>query len=209
MKTKLSLLFKILIVVMSAVGLYLNFSELTFKNSIIYFTLQSNVIVFLFYFICLILYFTKKLKKGNNYYIFKGMVTMAITITMVVYQLVLSNGNTVYENHVLANNFVHLFVPLLVICDYIFFGEKGHLKKSYPFIWSIVLIAYMLFDIIYVSLGGTFLNGEKYPYAYMNVDKYGMLGVIGNCAIIYVAFVLYGFIIQTLDNKIGNKKNIK
>ena len=123
MKEKLSLLFKILIVIVSGVGLYLNFRLLTVRDSIIYFTIQSNLLCFLYFLGLVIFTITKKLKKGELYYISKGMVTMTITITMFVYWFILSSGEGMiaYAGHNLENYFVHLFTPLLVIFDYIIY----------------------------------------------------------------------------------------
>ena len=191
MKNKLDLLFKIIIVIVSGIGLYLNFNLLTIRDSIIYFTIQSNVLCFLFYLIAVVLMITKKLKKNDMYYISKGMVTMAITITMFVYWLLLSSGDGMeaYMGHDLENYFVHLFTPLLVIFDYIILGEKGNLKKNYPFIWSFILIAYSLFNVIYVFFGGTFAGGVKYPYPYMDIDNLGLFRVLMNCLVIYIFFI--------------------
>ena len=211
MKEKISFIYKILILIACGIGLYLNFSFLSLKESLIYYTIQSNIICFIFYFVTIILKLTGKLKKNNIYYIFKGMVTMAITITMFVYQLAIATSGdmTGYENNMLACHFVHLIVPLMIIFDYIIFGEKGNLKKEYPFIWSITLVCYVLFDIVYISLGGTFADGTKYPYFYMDVNKYGGFGVFLNCMIVYVFFVGYGIIVHMIDNKLAIKKQVK
>lgn len=208
MKRILSLLFKILIVVMSGIGLYLNFKLLSFEKGIIYFTIQSNLLCFLFFFVIIILELTKKLQKNDWYYIIKGMVTMAITITMFVYQILLSSGDGVgaYAGHMLECNFVHLYVPLLVILDYIIFGEKGHLKKEYPFYWSFILLLYVIFNIVYVLFGGKFEGGARYPYSYMDIDKLGLFNVFINCLMVYIFFIGYGTIVQKLDNKLGNIK---
>ena len=207
MKEKLSLLFKIIIVIVSGIGLYLNFNLLSFRNSIIYFTIQSNLLCFIYFLALVILTIIKKLKKNDFYYISKGMVTMAITITFIVYHFVLvpEGGLDAYVGHELENNFVHLFTPLLVIFDYIIFGEKGHLKKSYPFIWNFVLVAYVIFNVVYVLIGGRFANGSCYPYPCMNIDNLGLIRTSINCLIIYVAFLVYGYIVLWLDNKIALK----
>ena len=39
----------------------------------------------------------------------------------------------------------------------------------------------------------------------MNIDKYGILRVSINCVIIYICFVVYGMIIQKLDNKLATE----
>lgn len=204
MKEKISLIYKILIVVVSGIGLYLNFKLYSFKTAILYFTNLSNILVFVFYLVVLILYFTKKLKKNDTYYIIKGMITMAITITMFVYQIILSGSMNAFVGHEVENAFVHLIVPFLVIFDYIIFGKKGNLKKNYPFIWSFILIVYQLFVIIYSLLGGKFM-GSDVPYPYMDISKNGIWTVILNCVLVYVFFVGYGTIVQTLDNKLSKK----
>ena len=204
MKKNWSLFFKIFIVITSFISIYLNFKAFTIKEAMLYYTVQSNVLCFLFYLVTIILYLFGKLKKNNGYYIIKGFVTMAITVTMFIYQIVIANSSNVYQEYELACILAHLVVPILVISDYLIFGEKGNLKKNYPLIWSISLISYVIFDIIYVMLGGTFQDGSIYPYFYMNVEKYGLLQVMINCFMIYVLFVLYGVIVQVIDKKLGN-----
>ena len=207
MKKKLSLIYKILIVIASAISLYLNFKAFSVSGALIYYTVQSNLLCFIFYIAIIILYLCRKLKKNNVYYILKGLVTMAITITFFVYWLMVHSSMDAYIGNELACIFAHLIVPLLVMSDYAIFGEKGNLKKNYPYIWSITLICYVIFDIIYVLMGGTFNDGSIYPYLYMNVEKHGILQVIFNCLLIYVFFIGYGTIVQTIDNKLG-KKNL-
>lgn len=209
MKDKLSLLFKIIIVIVSGIGLYLNFNLLSVRNSIIYFTIQSNILCFIYFLVLVILTVTKKLKKNDFYYVSKGMVTMAITITFIVYHLVLvpEGGIAAYVGHNLENNFVHLFTPLLVMLDYILFAEKGHLKKNYPFIWNFVLVAYTIFNVVYVLFGGRFSNGTIYPYPCMNIDNLGLFRVIVNCCVIYGVFLIYGYLVYRIDNKLARKSN--
>ena len=69
MKKKFSLLYKILILIMSFIGLCLNFTIAPIKNNIIYFTIQSNLLCFLFYLVIVILELLGKLKKNKMYYI--------------------------------------------------------------------------------------------------------------------------------------------
>lgn len=207
MKEKVKLIYRILIVIISAIGLYVNFKFLTFEKGILYFTNLSNLLCMIYFLVLVILMITNKVKRNDIYYIFKGMVTMGITLTMIVYNLLLANSNAagVFENHQLECSIVHIVVPLMVIFDYIIFGEKGKLKKEYPLIWSFVLIAYQLFILIYTLCGGTFVNGATYPYPFMDVEKYGVGQVTINMIITFVFFVGYGNIVQMLDNKLGKK----
>lgn len=205
MKEKIKLIYRIAIIIVASIALYLNFKFLGFREGIVYFTNLSNMFCLIYFTVLVILMLTKKLKRNDTYYIFKGMVTMAITITMFVYNMLLSSsdGMGVFKGHGLECNLVHLVVPLMVILDYLIFGEKGKLKKEYPFIWSFILVAYQIFVLIYVLLGGTFMDGSIYPYFYMDVSKYGTFRVLINCSIIYTFFVGYGSIVQIIDNKLG------
>lgn len=206
MKEKLSLLYKIIIIIACGFGIYLNFKAFTIGGAIIYYTVQSNVMCFIFYFVTIILKLTGKLKKNSNYYILKGMVTMAITVTMVVFQFVITDsGMTAYAGNELASIMAHIVVPLLVMSDYVIFGEKGNLKRNYPFIWSSTLVFYIIFNFVYVALGGRFGDGSIYPYLYMNIEVNGLLKVIISCITIFILFIGYGTIIQTIDQKLGKK----
>ena len=55
MKEKLSLLYKIIIIIACGFGIYLNFKAFTIGGAIIYYTVQSNVMCFIFYFVTIIL----------------------------------------------------------------------------------------------------------------------------------------------------------
>jgi len=85
MKEMIKLIYRFLIVIVSAIALYLNFELLGFKEGIIYFTNLSNLLCFVYFIVLIIMTLLKKVKRNDTYYIIKGMVTMAITITMFIY----------------------------------------------------------------------------------------------------------------------------
>lgn len=208
MKTNwLSLLYKIIILIVSLFVVSFNLGLYGIKTGIIYFTNLSALAVFIFYFISFILYLTNRLKKTEIYYVFKGSVTMAITLTFFVYLFVLS-GNMNLENHIFSNTLSHIVLPLLVMSDYVFFAEKGNLQMKFVFTWGIPLLLYQLFVFVYSFMGGTF-SGSKYPYPYMDVEKFGIIGVLLNCVVIFIFFIGYGTLIQSIDNYIAKKKDRK
>ena len=205
-KEKFSFLFKLLILVVCGIGLYLNF-KIGSLWMILYFTLLSNLMCFLFYLFAIILKLCNKLEKNNIYYVFKGMITMAITLTMFGYWLLVASGGDIgiYASHMTSCRIVHLYVPILVMLDYLIFGEKGNLKKSYPFIWSTVVIGYGIFTSVYSFFGGLFLGNNKYPYNYLNIEEFGVIKVCINCLVIYITYVVYGVIIQKIDKLLGKE----
>ncbi len=205
-KERLSFLFKLFILVVCGIGLYLNF-KIGSLRMLLYFTLLSNLMCFIFYLVTIILRLCNKLKKNNIYYIFKGMVTMAITLTMFGYWLLVASSGDfgIYINHMTSCIIVHLYTPILIMLDYLIFGEKGNLKSNYPFIWSTIIILYGVFTSIYGFFGGMFLDGAKYPYNYLNIEEFGIVKVCINCLVIYITYVVYGVIIQKIDKLLGKE----
>lgn len=175
-----------------------------------YFTIQSNILIFTYYLFLILSLLINKGKKQKQHYLLKSVVTMAVTFAMLGYFLMyLKNGTAqVYVDHEIVSMFLHIFTPLLVIFDYFIYDEKGYIKKGYPIIWSLLLVAYVIFDVIFTSLGGIYSNGKDYPYIFMNDDLYGNQGVIINCILIYIACIIFGIIIQQIDKKlVHNKKD--
>ena len=207
MKNKIELLFKFLIVVISFIGIVLNINIFGFNKAILYFTVQSNILVFVFYLVITILMVLNKLKKNELYYILKGIVTMDILVTMVIYWLLMSgsSGAGAYLNHDIECLFVHLFTPSLVIADYLIFGLKGNVKNNHPLLWSLSPIVYIIFVIIYHILGGTFIDEARYPYEFMNIDSNGLMNVIKSCLVMYFSFLGFGQLIRIIDNGLIKK----
>lgn len=196
---------KLLILLFCGTGLFLNFKILGFTNSFLYFTTLSNVFCFIFYLITLLLRLFKKLNKNDIYYILKGLMTLSITLTMIIYYLLYFAGKIPnFYGHYFISPLLHLITPMLVIIDYVVYGSKGNSNKKLPFAWSILLIVYTLVVIIYSLSGGTF-NGDKYPYDFMNIEKYGVTKVIIINIFLYLLFIAYGFFIQRIDRRIRKK----
>lgn len=203
LKEKFSFLFKLIILIVCGIGLYLNF-KIGSSKMLLYFTILSNLMCFIFYLIAFILRLCNKLKKNNFYYIFKGMVTMSIIATMLVYWfLIAPSGNLgIYENHMTECRFVHLYTPLLIMIDYLIFAEKGNLRKNYSFIWSSVLIGYIIFVFIYSSIGGKFINDLKYPYKFLDIEANGIIKTSLICASVYIIYMILGSLVYYFDKKI-------
>ena len=130
---------------------------------------------------------------------------MCITLTIVVYQTVLADKG-IYDGHMLECNFVHLFTPLLVMLDYVIFSEKGNIEKTFPFIWSLSILTYGILCELYIYLGGSFLKGSKYPYFFLNTEQYGIKAVAINMLSVYIAFLVYGYLVYYVDKKLAKKK---
>ena len=168
-----SLVLEIAIVLISGISIFINF--LLFKDwrGILYYTILSNLFVFIFYGITVIKKLTNKLNKTNKYYILKGLLLLSILCTMCVYNFSVSQSNSIYDGHPIVSGTVHILVPIIVLIDCLIFGNGKVLKYKYIFQWELTLVFYYLLINIYRIFGGRFLEGKIYPYDIINYEVNG------------------------------------
>lgn len=207
-KDSVSLIYKFLILIVTSIGLFLNFRFIGFRIGFVYFTLQSNILCFIFYIALLTYLLISKKKELNSdvYCIFRGLISANIILTMIIYTVLeLTNNVSAYDGHFIECLFVHYLTPIAVLFDYILFDKKGNMKAYYPFIWSVVIILYGIFNFVYTASGGKFVEGN-YAYAFYDVERFGVGGVALNCILIYICFIAFNSFVVFLDRKVGGKK---
>lgn len=194
----LSLLYKGFTILITFWGLYVN-SGLPEKFStkmFLYFTILSNLLCLVYF----ILAFYGVLKDKPLNITLKGGITMAITVTMLVYWFILAPSEFVMgTGNELANLLVHLYVPLLVIGDYILFDEKGKISSKDPFYWLLIPLFYYLFTLIAYIFNVTYMGNTRFPYFFIDHTIIGVPMVIFNVLGLLIFFTLLGFIIYGLD----------
>ena len=208
----ISLIYKTIFVTISGIGIYNMLFNLNF-DTLAYFTNLSNIIVFIFFII--IWYKTLKdvLNKnydGKNTHLvkYKGIATLCITVTGLVYSLLLADYSS-KSNYTFQNLTVHYIIPIMTILDYFLFDEKGLLKWYHPLIWVFVSICYLPYIFIRALILGSNTTRLKYPYFFLNIDKIGVQAVILWCVGLIIFFVLLSYLLFLYDqkNKIFTKKN--
>ena len=185
-----SFIFKAVILGVSVFAVFLlllNLSSITF----VYFTNLSNLVVALFYVLAVVYSFlvfkNKKVFSVLVYTRIKAMVTISITITFLVYFLLLSDSS-VLGFFTIKNWLLHFVVPILVILDWYLFDEHYLLKWYEPILWVIIPVTYFLFASIRGQIVGI-SNALQYPYFFLNIYKYGFWKVV-----LVVALLLMGFL---------------
>ena len=163
-----------------------------------YFTIQSNVM-------CLILLFWNLRKEPPA--LFRGLATVCITLTFLVYHSLLRPEDLTLNNlgniKNMATTFAHYLVPACVWIDYLFFAQKGLMRLSYPFKWlcyPLLYLAYIL--LVYKPLGGTFIvEGKlcKVPYFFFDVEVLGAGGVAVWCLILAAGVLVLSYLFLLLD----------
>jgi hypothetical protein len=132
-----------------------------------------------------------------------AMVMMAITITMLIYLVILAPSAFVqgsdYRPFTLTDNLVHIITPCLVIADWFLFTPKGKLRLFDPVLWAIPPYLYLVFAFAWPFLGGSFSMGSRYPYPFMDVDVNGVDGVVISLAVLTVALIGFGYLYVGAD----------
>lgn len=139
-------------------------------------------------------------------------VMMAITVTMLVYVVVLaptafeqSGGD--YQPFGLTDLLVHVFGPLLVVGDWLIFQPKGKLRRFDPLLWTILPYAYVVYVYVWVAAGQDFGEDKRYPYPFLNVDAIGIGGVVLWLVGLTVALVAVGYFYFGLDRLLSRQRD--
>lgn len=189
-------LIKSLLIMFGVWGLILTFSSSGFmgnSKSLLYFTIQSNITIMLVTIIFLIADIVKMC--GGKYFInqfwlvLKFIFTVAITVTMLVFFIILAP--TMKVNYLLSmNNFsVHFLVPLFALIDFFCFDFNILIKKATPLYGTIMPLYYLFFALI-CSFCGVDFNGSKVPYYFLDYTKFGWFSFKNGMGVVYWIIIL-------------------
>ncbi|MEV4489580.1 Pr6Pr family membrane protein [Micromonospora coxensis] len=204
-RRRLAVLFRLAIVISVLAGIVLTaLGPATVTGLLPYFTIQSNVAVGLFAGYAAWRAWQELPEPPSA---LKGAVTLYITITGVVYHLVLANPASPFAmpqpdralGEALGNQFLHTVVPLLAIADWALFDERGRLRLRYAAWWLAFPLAY---------LGFALLRGlvvHRYPYPFIDAGQLGYAGVSLSAVFFAVAFWLLGLLFVGVDRGLSRR----
>ena len=150
-----------------------------FGNLMFYFTIESNLMVFLLY--------TGKLlptKKKDSFFenpIVNGSVTLYITVTGIVYFLLLRDvrqGMTLDYN--IGNVLLHYITPILALTYRIVFPSREKIRYRTIPLW-------LIYPLIYLAM--TMIRGaieNVYPYPFINVSRIGYPQAFINSGVLFL-----------------------
>lgn len=170
--------FKLLLAVAAAAGLALHFGLLSGGRvdfgGLRYYTLLSNLLCFVYFLADGI----AVAACGHDILArFKGALTMGITVTGLVYHVMLSGiGFSMQSAMAAANQLLHTFVPLMALLDWLLFDRKGRYRPSDPLLWVLLPDIYFVYATLRGFLGGpvsVFPGGSRFPYFFMDYDLLG------------------------------------
>ncbi|MEV4656054.1 Pr6Pr family membrane protein [Micromonospora sp. NPDC049301] len=138
----------------------------------------------------------------------RGAVTLYITITGVVYHLVLANPASPFAmaqpdrtvGEALGNQLLHTVVPLLAVADWVLFDQRGRLRLRYAAWWLAFPLGYLGFAL----LRGLVVHG--YPYPFLDAGELGYAGVAVSALFFAIAFWLLGLLFVGIDRTLSRRR---
>ena len=189
-------------------GVYLEITKHGGFGMLLYYTVLSNLLVMIF-----TGYLLWKMRREGDYWQsssllrLKGGITMSIMITCVIYHFMLAPLTKDFYR--LENFLCHYIVPLWFLADTIIFDKSRQYKWFDPIVWTVLPLLYMGF----ATLNGFVLKMDvpnakdsPFPYFFLNVNKYGWGFVFRWAAIIFVAYMVSGYLFYLVKNIKKSKK---
>ena len=182
-------------------GVYLEITKHGGFGMLLYYTVLSNLLVTIF-----TGYLLWKMRHDKNWqstriFRLKGGVTMSIMITCVIYHFMLAPIATDFYR--LENFLCHYIVPLWFLADTLLFDKSRQYKWFDPILWTGLPLLYMSFAILNgLVLKMNIPNAKEnpFPYFFLNANKYGWAFVFRWAFIIFIAYLVSGYIFYLIKS---------
>ncbi|WP_406046064.1 Pr6Pr family membrane protein [Micromonospora sp. NBC_00898] len=204
-RRRLAVSFRLAIVISVLAGIVLTaLGPATVTGLLPYFTIQSNVAVGPFAGYAAWRAWQHRPEPPSA---LKGAVTLYITITGVVYHLVLANPASPFAmaqpdralGEALGNQFLHTVVPLLAVADWALFDPRGRLRPRYAAWWLAFPLAYLGFALV------RGLIVHRYPYPFIDAGQLGYDGVGLSSLFFAFAFWVLGLLFVGVDRGLARR----
>ncbi len=133
-----------------------------------YFTTWSNIVVA----ITLTALYLNPERTGRIFNRLRNTGLLMITMTMVLYHLLLAGSANPQSWYALTNLLQHYITPVLTILVWAIAGPRGRFPLSDTFAVFIIPIAYLAYTLLHGAIASV------YPYGFFNVIKYGYASVL-------------------------------
>ena len=183
-------------------GVYLEITKHGGFGMLLYYTVLSNLLVMIF-----TGYLLWKMRREGDHWQsssllrLKGGITMSIMITCVIYHFMLAPLTKDFYR--LENFLCHYIVPLWFLVDTIIFDKSRQYKWFDPMLWTSLPLFYMIFAILngfVLKMDVPNAKDSPFPYFFLNANKYGWGFVFRWAAIIFVAYMVSGYLFYLVKN---------
>ena len=183
-------------------GVYLEITKRGGLGMLLYYTVLSNLLVMIF-----TGYLLWKMRREGDHWQssrllrLKGGGTMSIMITCVIYHFMLAPLTTDFYR--LENFLCHYIVPLWFLADTIIFDKSRQYKWFDPMLWTSLPLFYMIFAILngfVLKMDVPNAKDSPFPYFFLNATKHGWGFVFRWATIIFVAYMVSGYLFYLVKN---------
>ncbi len=161
-------------------------------NFISYFTILSNLLVAVSL-TCTSIFKYSKVGRYFSLVTMQSAIALYIFIVGLVYNFVLRGIWEPQGWQWVADNLLHVVVPVFYILYWLLFIPKGKLKFKDNIVWTIFPLLYLAYTLV----RGHFTHW--YPYPFINVTKLGDAKVCLNIGIMIIAFLLVGLLLICIN----------
>lgn len=165
-------------------------------DNLSYFTIWSNILVA----ITTTMIYRNMNRSSQRLKVLRLSSLMMITVTMLVYILILAPDANPQSWNVYTNLLLHYITPPVTILVWLFFGPRKWISWKIIFSSLIIPITYILY---------TFARGAvigKYPYGFINVVELGYVGAIVGTGVVLVLGLFIFLIYFIIDKLIPSSK---
>ena len=154
--------------------------------------------------------FTRIAWKGTHSVspLMKGGVMLAIVLVGAVFNLLLGSlpHQTLWD--ALGDRTHHVVAPIVVPLWWALFTPHGRLGWSATLVWALYPLGYIAYTFVRVQFMpvGAGIH-SRYPYFFMDVDRFGLGTVAVYIAAISAGFVLVGLLAVAIDRWLAGKPN--
>lgn len=157
-----------------------------------YFTLQSNLLVAVYFILKYFEVFTDKPFFNK----LLGGITIYITITFIVFASFLEGRFEFSGWHLVSNIVAHYIVPSLTIGYLVIFRRYYNFIRKDIIYWVIYPLGYIAFMVVFGMITGDYL------YPFFQVSNIGVLGLVLVVISLVVFFLVLSFIFMKIVSKI-------
>ena len=139
---------------------------------------------------------------------------LGILLTFLVFNIMLAGaeGRDPQANWRVGSLLAHVVLPIMYIADWFLFYERRQCKWYYPIAsvgFPFAYLTFLLIQAVILKFDSSILIPTTttpliYPYFFVNLETLGVGGVLKWVVILFVAFVVVGYLFLGLD-KLGKK----
>jgi hypothetical protein len=168
-------------------------------NFFSFFTIQTNLLAIGLLAACVLV---RRSDRGPGFDAVRGAITLYITITGVVFALLLSGLQEELQTHVAWVDFVvHRLMPVVVLADWLLDPPRHRIAPRVALLWLVYPLAYFVYSLI---------RGEVvdwYPYPFLDASELGYGGVLWRVALISAGVVAAALAVAEIGNRLGRRRD--